>query len=105
MVKDDEFNELRDRVKRIEDILFSDKNNVPVLSQKRIKKSASILFEDLKSQGFFDEPRSIKDIVSKLSESGYHYASTSLTETLQRSVRKGFLGRIKKDKKWVYVKR
>jgi len=69
------------------------------------KKSILDLLIELKEPGFFKQPRFLNDIVNKLSELGYHYSNTSLTEPLQRAVRQRILGRIKKDGKWAYVAR
>jgi len=73
--------------------------------RKTTKTSILDLLMQLKSDGFFDEPKSLKQIVDKLAENRYHYAQESLTAPLQRAVRKGLLGRIKKDDKWAYAKR
>lgn len=82
-----------------------------ILDQKTIikksggKKTIIDLLMHLKNEGFFDGPESLRQIVDKLSEMGYHYAAASLTSPLQKAVRKGILGRIRKDDIWLYVKR
>jgi len=79
--------------------------NQKTSNEKIGKKSIIDLLLQLKSEEFFDEPKSLKQIVGKLGEISYHYAPGSLTAPLQRAVRKGILGRIKKEEKWAYVKR
>ena len=59
----------------------------------------------LKSEGFFDQPQTLKEIAEKLAQEGYHYPQQSLTEPLQRAIRQGVLGRIKKNRRWAYCKR
>lgn len=59
----------------------------------------------LKSEGFFRTPRSLKDIINKLADKNRHYMPQSLTYSLLDAVKKGRLGRIKKNKKWAYVER
>ena len=75
---------------------------------KRIFTKRKSIFDHLthlKSEGFFDQPKNLKEIVEKLAQESYHYPQQSLTEHLQRAVRQGVLGRVKKDKKWTYCKR
>lgn len=59
----------------------------------------------LKADGFFDQPKSLAEIIEKLAQEGYHYPQSSLTAPLQRAIRKRILGRLKKDGNWVYTKR
>ena len=59
----------------------------------------------LKTEGFFNQPRSTQEIVSELAKEGYHYPPESLTAPLQRAIRGKELGRIKKENKWAYCKR
>jgi len=75
--------------------------------KKSIKKKETISdrLSRLKSQGFFDQPKLTNEIVQKLATYGYHYPPQSLTWSLQKSVRVGELGRVKKESKWAYCKR
>jgi len=79
--------------------------------KRAIVKKKSILDHliSLKSEGFLDQPKTTKEIIEKLAQEGYHYPSESLTEPLQRAVRQGILGRIKKKVEgktiWAYCKR
>lgn len=69
------------------------------------KKSILDHFVDLKSSGFFDSPKTLKEIVDRLAQESFHYSQQSLTEPLQRAVRQKILGRLKRDGKWGYCKR
>jgi len=107
MTLEDEIKEIKkkleDHEKRIKKIEGSDK----AIKRKSRKKKETILdhLSRLKSQGFFDQPKLAKEIVEKLATEGYHYPPQSLTWSLQKAVRGGELGRIKKEKKWAYCKR
>lgn len=76
-------------------------------STKTKKKSVSVasLLEEFKDEGFFDKPRSLKDIKNELANNNYHYSVTSLTNPLQRLVRQRIIGRLLQNGKWAYVKR
>ena len=82
-----------------------------ILKEKSVKKTVSRkksildLLIELKREGFFRQPRYLRDIVDKLASRGYHYQPSSLTEPLRRAVRNRILGRIKKKGKWAYVER
>ena len=74
---------------------------------KRSKKGKTSMVErlsDLKHEGFFDKPRSLGEIKNALAEKGRIYDVTMLSKQALREVRKRNLGRIKQDKKWMYVK-
>lgn len=94
---------LEEHEKRIEDLEKSFKSGRKKLVTKRKFIRDHLTY--LKSEGFFDEPRIVKQIVEKLAEEGYHYPPESLTASLQRTIKKGVLGRIKKNGKWAYCKR
>lgn len=61
-------------------------------------------------EGFFNRPKSIKDIVDRLIEKDFHLQASDLTLPLRKIVRKGLLRRTKQlpigvtAKKWYYVK-
>ncbi len=100
---------LKDHERRISNLEKSfkvhEKDGSKVRTASTKKMSILNHFDRLKTEGFFDEPRFLADIVDKLAEGGYHYPPASLTEPLQRAVRQSVLGRLKKDGKWAYVKR
>ena len=94
---------LEEHEKRIGDL----ENLIKGRGKRAVTKKESILdrLTNLKSEGFFDQPQTAKEIMEKLAQEGYHYPQQSLTEPLQRAVRRGVLGRIKKNKKWAHCKR
>jgi hypothetical protein len=69
------------------------------------KMSISDMLLELKEEKFFDNPKSLVEIKNALEEKGRIYEITTLSAQVIRQVRKRNLGRIKKDKKWMYVKR
>ena len=90
------------RLSKLESMInLSSKSIIPSTS----KKSLTSMFVDLKNEKFFNQPRSLNEIVERLAQSGHHYPYRSLSSPLQRAVRQKILGRIKKDNKWAYVKR
>ena len=62
------------------------------------------------SEGFFNKPKSLKEIISKLQERDFHLNPSDLTLPLRKVVRKGLLRKTKEfyggavSKKWLYVK-
>lgn len=95
--------QLENHEKRITKLEKTPTPKAKVASAKR----ATILnmLDRLKADGFFDQPKSLAEIIEKLAEEGYHYPQSSLTAPLQRAIRKRILGRLKKDGNWVYTKR
>lgn len=89
------------RIKNLENILESTKG------KPKIKKKISLLdlIEELKSDGFFDAPKTRKEIVDKMAEGGNIYPPDSLNGVLLKAIKARILGRVKKDDQWVYVKR
>jgi len=73
--------------------------------KRQIKKGPLSLILELKGETFFDKPQTIDDVKQKLIEKTHYYPSSSLSPALIRLVKKGELGRIKKDGKWMWVKR
>jgi len=104
-------------IDKIKQILDDHENRIKLLEgtsklisskSPKVEKKSSGVFDylmDLKEEGFFDEPKLLKEIVQELARRGYHYKSTSLTNPLQRALRKNRLGRIGKSGNWQYVKR
>jgi len=95
--------QLEEHEKRIESLenLFKSKG-------KRIitrRKSITDHLNHLKSEDFFDQPKTTQEIIDRLAYEGYHYRQQSMTEPLQRAVRQEILGRVKKNKIWAYCKR
>ncbi|MEX0763738.1 MAG: hypothetical protein WEC35_05540 [Nitrosopumilaceae archaeon] len=97
---------LKDHEKRILEIESIGKKPIGKINKQLGKrKTISDLLMELKQSSFFNQPRFVSDIVEKLAENGYHYSGESLTYALLEAVRTKSLGRIKKEKKWAYVKR
>lgn len=63
------------------------------------------------SEGFFNKPKNLTEIISELETKDYHLKASDLTLPLRRIVRKGLLRKTKKmadgtiSKKWLYVKK
>jgi len=91
------------RLKKLEEKFTSGK-----ISEAQSKQKPDSVFDylmELKTEGFFDKPKFLKDIVYELARRGYHYKSTSLTNPILRVLRQKKLGRVGKPGKWQYVKR
>lgn len=64
----------------------------------------------LNEDNFLDQPKTIKEIVGKLTEKDYHFKASDLTLPLRNIVRNGKLKKTKdlpngqKSNKWMYVK-
>jgi len=104
---EDEIAEIKEKLaeldKRIKKLESPDKTTKTKCDKKKL--SISDRLAKLKTQGFFDQPKLANEIVDKLATEGFHYPPESLTWPLQNSVRRGELGRIKKQGKWAYCKR
>lgn len=77
------------------------------VKKQKIKEPASIMdfLILLKDQGFFDTPRSRKDILQKLATMKKYYEPTSLDSPLNRAFNSKKLGRISKNGLYLYVNR
>ena len=73
--------------------------------QVKSSKSITGLITRFAEEGFFDTPKTLKEISEELARQSYHYRSSSLTNPLQRLLRKRSIGRIIVNGKWAYVKR
>ena len=99
-----------EEVKRLLDLIHEDK---PMKIQKtkenretkKGKMSIGDMILELREEGFFKSPKSLVEIKNALSEKGGIYEVTTLSTQVIRQTRKRNLGRIKQDKKWMYVKR
>ena len=101
---------VEEEVKRLVD-LIQDQKPKKTRKSKEVKagktgKTSIVgkMFSELKHEGFFDKPRSVGDIKNALEERGRIYESRALSRQALTEVRQRNLGRVKKDKKWVYVK-
>ena len=96
-----------EEVKRLLDLIHEDE---PVKTQKtketkKGRMSIGDMIFELKEEGFFNSQKSLVEIKNALSAKGGIYEVTTLSASLIRLVRKRNLGRVKRDKKWMYVKR
>ena len=107
---------MKDEISQLKKMLTDHEERITKLEQAmlatsgepRITHAKSSIFGRLialKSERFFDDLRTLREIVKKLAEQSYHYPPQSLTEPLQRAVRTGELGRVKKEGLWAYCKR
>lgn len=72
------------------------------LSGKKISNAAKL--SKLITDGFFDERRTLNDMVSHFKSMDYHFKQSDLTMPLRRLVRKDLLRREKVDGKWAYFR-
>lgn len=97
---------IKDHEKRISKLESSKKGSRTSKPQKPNRhKSITDLLTELKTEGFFKQPKFVNEIVERLAEKTYYYSGSSLTSPLQRAVRSGILGRIKKEGAWAWVAR
>ena len=73
--------------------------------KKKEKKSITDLLIEVSSEGFFDKPKTRKEIVEKFGELGSIYDGGSLNYPLLQAIKSRILGRVKVKGKWGYVKR
>lgn len=95
---------LADHEKRIKKLESSAKGSLLHKETKKEKNRPDLLVE-LKSEGFFKQPKFIGEIAEKCTEKGYHTSIYDLTRPLQTAVRSGVLKREKKDGKWAYLEK
>jgi len=89
-----------ERISRLEGSKITKSLNVDAA-----KESVYGYLMGMKNDGFFDTPKTLKDIFEELSRLGHYYKTSSLTNPLQRLIRQKKLGRIGKKGKWQYVSR
>ena len=99
-----------EEVKRLLSLVYEEKPSKATKAKndkeaKLGKMSIGDVLLELKDEGFFDTPRSLVEIKNALAEKGRIYEVTTLSTQVIRQIRKRNLGRIKQDKKWMYVKR
>ncbi len=99
MTTDQEFQELKERISKLEEAVFVGK----VMPKKTGEKSILDLLVELKGEGFFSQERTPKDIFDKFAEEGYTYKRVrSLTDPLQKAVKQDIVKRKKVNELWVY---
>lgn len=93
-----------EEIAKTKDLLLKEKD-VVLLKKRQKKKGPLFRILELKAENFFDKPKTISEIKQKLEEKTYYYPLTSISPALIRLYRQGELGRLKKDGKWVWVKK
>src|SRR5712691_11724089 len=69
------------------------------------EKTASDRVAALKEEGFFDKPKRLADVATRLEQNGYLYPVTTLSGVMLSLVQKKILNRKKNEGVWVYGKR
>lgn len=98
------------------DILEGKSKNAPKKQKDKDKhwyKKGSTMHKILvlMEEGFFDNPKTISEIIVELKSKDYHLKAPDLTLPLRRIVRKNMLARTKKNsdgsesKNWMYIKK
>lgn len=80
------------------------KKMVTEQKNERKRANATDLVLALKEEGFFNKPKGLGEVAAALEEKGYIYPVTTLSGTVLGLVQRKFLGRKKKDGKWIYGK-
>mgnify|MGYP001597735902 CR=1 FL=1 len=93
------------RIKKLEEIIFSRKQ-----TGKTTKKDYKGLAGGIRlliNNGFLNEPKSVKEIMSELKREGYHNSQAGVASTLSVTFTKSqkVLNRIDENKVWKYVLR
>lgn len=78
--------------------------NVQKSKVRAVKDTAAARMLSLLAEGFFDQPRKMGEIKTKLEEKGFFYPLTSLPPYLLKLCRERNLKRFKSGKLWVYVR-
>ena len=98
-----EFEEFDERLNRIENTLFS--TSEPL---KKIKGNFSGLAGGIRfliKNDFFNEPKTLKEVINELKREGYHRSISGVASTLSVTftANQKILTRIKEEKTWKYV--
>ncbi|HEV2193375.1 MAG TPA: hypothetical protein VGR54_07155 [Nitrosopumilaceae archaeon] len=99
---------IKQRLIDIEKAVFPKTKSREIKSMKKNDEEPASIMDHLlllKNQGFFDTPRSRKDIVQKLASMKKFYEPTSLDSPLNRAFTSKKLGRISKNGLYLYVSR
>ncbi len=106
-----EFEGNYDEIKRASDDFLKKVQELGVSFQVRQKAerrsfsgSLTARIEDLVSEGFLKEPKTLAEIQRKLAGQGYHYPITTISPTLLQIVRQKKLRRLGEQGSYKYVK-
>lgn len=98
--------DFENRLKKIEDFLFSGQNKKEKIVSEDYKGLAGgVRF--LIDKGFLNQPKSVNEILNELKKENYHYTLTGIASTLSETFTKSqkILNRIKEGKVYKYVVR
>jgi len=100
---EDKISEIIKRLNALEKIVFSE-NKKPLfknLDFKGLRGGMRLLIKN----GFFDEPKMVKEIEDELKREGYHYPRPSISKVLSVDLtnKQKILNRLKKNEQWMYV--
>ena len=99
--------EIDERLKKIEDILFSEQK--PLLPSKNKENFSGLAggIRFLIKNEFFNEPKTLKEVIDELKREGYHRSTSGVASTLSVTftASQKILTRIKEGKTWKYVMR
>lgn len=86
---------------------YSQRHNSRNIKKTKMKSKMGLTdyIRELKEEGFLDQPKDLIEIKNELASKAHIYPVTSIHPTLIRLIKKGEVGRLKQDSKWVYVKR
>jgi len=96
------------RLRHLEDIVLSKSATASSATKERKQYgglSGGILF--LAENGFFKQPRALKEVKEELRREGYHYSNAPIAKTLSVyfTKTKKLLTRIREESNWKYVLR
>ena len=93
------------RLKKIESILPSDNKDISSIKNKGNFSGLAGGIRFLIKNGFFNEPKTLKEVIDELKREGYHRSTSGVASTLSVTftANQKILTRIKDDKNWKYV--
>lgn len=102
---DSKFSDIENRLSALEKMVFSkDKKTEWKANEfKGLRGGIRLLIQNR----FFDNPRTVKEVVEELKREGYHYPTPSASKALSVDLtnKQKILNRIKGDEQWLYVLR
>ena len=98
--------DIENRLKKIEDILFSEDKPTELKTKESFSGLAGGIRFLIKN-GFFNEPKTLKEVINELKREGYHRSTSGVASTLSVTftANQKILSRIKEGKLWKYVMR
>lgn len=99
MLTEKEFEELKERVRKLEEKIFVKKENLKLENFKGLVGGINFLIKN----GFLDVPKSVEEIKNELDRESYYYPYTSIHKTMIDFVKKKILTRFREIDIWKYV--